>query len=53
MYISRYTEKTVRDLSKLFGAVLVVGLRQVGKTTKLKQLTSDIGYVTLDDPIYR
>lgn len=37
----------------MFGAVLVAGPRQVGKTTMLEQLTNDIGYVTLDDPIIR
>lgn len=53
MYISRHAEKTVRNLSKMFGAVLVAGPRQVGKTTMLEQITSDMGYVTLDDPIVR
>ncbi len=37
----------------MFGAVLVAGPRQVGKTTMLEQLTGNIGYVTLDDPIVR
>ena len=37
----------------MFGAVLVAGPRQVGKTTMLERLTSNIGYVTLDDPIVR
>lgn len=53
MYIKRHAEKTVQELSRMFGAVLVAGPRQVGKTTMLEQLTSDIGYVTLDDPIIR
>ena len=53
MYINRHAEKTVRKLSHMFGAVLVAGPRQVGKTTMLEQLTSDINYVTLDDPIIR
>lgn len=53
MYIERHAEKTVRELSQMFGAVLVAGPRQVGKTTMLEQLTSDINYVTLDDPIIR
>ena len=35
----------------MFGAVLVTGARQVGKTTLLKELTGQIGYVTLDDKI--
>ena len=33
----------------MFGAVLVTGARQVGKTTILKDVSGKIGYVTLDD----
>lgn len=51
MYIKRHAEKTVQELSRMFGAVLVAGPRQVGKTTMLEQLTSGMNYVTLDDPI--
>ena len=51
MYIKRHAEKTVEQLSKMFGAVLVAGPRQVGKTTMLEKLTGDINKVTLDDPI--
>lgn len=53
MYIKRHAEKTVEQLSKMFGAVLVAGPRQVGKTTMLDRLTGDINKVTLDDPIIR
>ena len=53
MYIKRHAEKTVQELAKMFGAVLVAGPRQVGKTTMLERLTSDMNYVTLDDPIIR
>lgn len=53
MYIKRHAEKTVQALSRMFGAVLVAGPRQVGKTTMLANLTGNIGYVTLDDPILR
>jgi predicted AAA+ superfamily ATPase len=35
----------------MFGAVLVVGPRQTGKTTMLRHVTEGIEYVTLDDPI--
>ena len=52
-YIKRHAGKTVDKLSKMFGAVLVAGPRQVGKTTMLKRMTKDAGYVTLDDPIMR
>ncbi len=53
MYINRHAEKTVQELSRMFGAVLVAGPRQVGKTTMLEKITSGVGYVTLDDPIVR
>lgn len=52
-YIKRHAEGTVEKLSKMFGAILVAGPRQVGKTTMLKRLTQDINYVTLDDMIIR
>lgn len=51
MYIKRHMEAVVERLSQMFGAVLVTGSRQVGKTTMLKQVTSNIPYITLDDPI--
>ncbi len=53
MYRKRHAEHTVKTLSKMFGAILVAGPRQVGKTTMLKTLTQDIGYATLDDIIVR
>lgn len=53
MYIKRHAEKTVQELARMFGAVLVAGPRQVGKTTMLQKITSNIGYATLDDPILR
>lgn len=52
-YIKRHAEKTVEKLSKMFGAVLVAGPRQVGKTTMLQEITKNINYVTLDDPIVK
>lgn len=53
MYIKRHAEKTVQELSQMFGAVLVAGPRQVGKTTMLERLTGGMNYATLDDPILR
>ncbi len=53
MYINRHAEKTVQELARMFGAVLVAGPRQVGKTTMLAQLTGGMHCVTLDDPILR
>ena len=53
IYIQRHAEKTVQKLSQMFGAVLVAGPRQVGKTTMLREITKGMGYVTLDDAIIR
>ena len=53
MYIRRHAEKTVAKLSKMFGAVLVAGPRQVGKTTMLDRITAGLNRATLDDPIMR
>lgn len=52
-YIKRHAETTVNTLSKMFGAVLVAGPRQVGKTTMLLRITAGMSYATLDDPIIR
>lgn len=52
-YIKRHAETTVITLSKMFGAVLVAGPRQVGKTTMLQRITAGMSYATLDDPIIR
>lgn len=52
-YIKRHAEAAVNTLSKMFGAILVSGPRQVGKTTMLQRITDGMNYVTLDDPIVR
>jgi predicted AAA+ superfamily ATPase len=51
LYIYRHIEVAVRKVAKMFGAVLVTGARQVGKTTLLRQVAAEVPYVTLDDPI--
>jgi predicted AAA+ superfamily ATPase len=51
MYIPRHAEKTLARLSRSFGAVLVTGARQVGKTTLLKAFNPDLTYITLDNPL--
>ena len=53
MYIQRHAEKTASKLAKMFGAILIAGPRQVGKTTMLEKLTDGITYVSLDDPIIK
>ena len=35
----------------MFSTVLITGARQVGKTTLIKHIKSDIPYLTLDDPV--
>lgn len=50
-YIRRHAETTIDKASKMFPGVLLTGARQVGKTTLLKHLRSDVSYLTLDDPI--
>ena len=50
-YIIRNIETTISKAAKMFSTVLITGARQVGKTTLLKHLASDITYLTLDDPI--
>ncbi|MFA6308889.1 MAG: ATP-binding protein [Clostridia bacterium] len=51
MYIHRHAEETVKNISKMFGAILVTGPRQAGKTTLLKRVAHNVKYVSLDDPI--
>ncbi|AEF83040.1 ATP-binding protein [Leadbettera azotonutricia] len=56
MYIYRHAAETLAGLRKHFGAVLVTGPRQVGKTTLLEESVirkskGKIGRVTLDDPV--
>lgn len=51
MYVKRHGEKTIQNLAEMFGAILVTGPRQVGKTTMLKKIIESITYITLDDPI--
>jgi predicted AAA+ superfamily ATPase len=51
MYLSRVIEQTIRATAEHFPALLLIGTRQVGKTTVLRQLSgNDRAYVTLDDP---
>ena len=53
MYIRRHAEKTVEKLSKMFGAVLVAGPRQVGKTTMPDRITEGLNRASPDDLIKR
>lgn len=52
MYVKRYIESSVRELSRTFPVVLITGARQVGKTTLVKHLAreeSQRRYVSLDE----
>lgn len=53
MYISRHMERIVTDLTRQYPAIMIVGPRQVGKTTMLEHLIAEEGRgrkkVTLDD----
>ena len=51
MQFRRHADEAINKLSKMFGAVLVTGARQVGKTTLLREVAGDVGYITLDDKI--
>ena len=51
MYIKRHMENAIKKNADMFGAVLVTGARQIGKTTLLKEVSQDISYISLDDPI--
>ena len=60
MYIKRALETVVRRYSRYFKVVLVIGPRQVGKTTMLKHLMEEDeragisrSYVTLDNTAIR
>ena len=51
MIYKRHADEAIRKLSRMFGAVLVTGARQAGKTTLLQAVARNAGYVTLDDKL--
>jgi predicted AAA+ superfamily ATPase len=51
LFYKRHADEAIRKLSKMFGAVLITGARQVGKTTLLQEVAENTGYVTLDDAL--
>lgn len=50
MYIKRHIEPIIEKSKAGYPAVLIVGARQVGKSTVLKNLYPSMKYETLDDP---
>lgn len=55
MYINRELERKFLEMDRFFKAVLVIGARQVGKSTMLKQLAKEQNrtVVTMDDDYIR
>ena len=49
MYIERHIGQAILNRSKMKGAVVVTGARQVGKTTLIETLKPDIPKITFDD----
>jgi len=51
MYIKRTIEQTIQNINSTFPVLLIIGPRQIGKTTLLQNLAGeDRKYVSLDDP---
>ena len=52
MYFKRLLEAFLVKASKQFPVLMIIGPRQVGKTTILRHMSGeDRVYVTLDDPV--
>ena len=48
-YIPRAAQGAIKRLSKMYGAILVTGARQVGKTTLLEHVVQPLETLTMDD----
>ncbi|MDR1442963.1 MAG: ATP-binding protein [Bifidobacteriaceae bacterium] len=49
MYIPRHAEATLTKLAQMFGAVLVTGSRQVGKSTLIEHAVPEVPMLTMDN----
>ncbi len=49
MYLKRDLEETLIKAARQSASITIYGSRQVGKSTMVRKLFKDIGYVTLDD----
>ena len=47
-YIKRLAENVIKKQEKMFKTILVTGARQVGKTTMLKNIKSDVISVVMN-----
>ena len=48
-YLKRNIEEVLSKQEKMFKVLLITGARQVGKTTMLKNIKSNVKYITFDD----
>lgn len=53
MYVKRAISHKIQEAASLYPVVTVVGPRQVGKTTLIRQLFADRPYANLEDPDIR
>ncbi len=53
MYFHRHIEHVVERIAKRKPVIVLTGARQVGKSTMLKKIYSNINYVTLNRPLVR
>ncbi|NLB54407.1 MAG: AAA family ATPase, partial [Lentisphaerae bacterium] len=53
MYISRHIEPVVTRIARRKPVLVLTGARQVGKSTMLREVYSNINYVALNRPLVR
>lgn len=53
MYIHRHIEPVIDRIAKRKPVLVLTGARQVGKSTMLKEVYSDINYIALNRPLLR
>ena len=53
MYITRHIEPVITRIAKRKPVLVLTGARQVGKSTMLREVYSDINYIALNRPLVR
>ena len=53
MYYHRHIETVIERIAKRKSVIVLTGARQVGKSTMLKEIYSDINYIALNRPLIR